>query len=176
MDSQQKIFLTPLGYLRLTEKLKSLEENIQSAGQQMGDLARGDSGDGYHDNLFLQLQQNYKQIEKKIVEVRKSVSNAVVIDTPAQFEFVAQGHEIDIRLYYPNNEDSLSVILVSPTESPLFSDFSEEHSMAISLESPIGNAIINSRVGDIREYKTPNGDTIKVLIKNIRLWNKGFSV
>ena len=139
-------YLTTEGAARLKAELKELtgpkrEElaaRLRSA-IQMGDLSENAD---YH-----KAKEDQGFLEGRIQELEYILSNAVIIEGNGNKDIVAIGSRITIQEEdYPEE----TYHLVGPTEA-------DPPQGKISHESPIGQALIDHKVGDTVEAETPGG-------------------
>ncbi len=128
-----------LRYLK-TEGRKKIAEDIEEA------RSKGDLSENAEYDAAKEAQGHH---EKKIAELEHALSNARVIDErniDASKVYVLSTTEI---LNKKTNKKN-TYTLVSPQEA----DFSKGR---ISVESPIGSALLGKKVGDVVEVKVPAG-------------------
>src|SRR5512143_4154105 len=149
----QSAYLTQEGIAKLKAELddlknvkrKELAKRLRAA-IQMGDLSENAD---YH-----KAKEDQAFLEGRIQEIEFLLRNAVIIEKNASSEVVALGNHITIQ---EEGSPPETFHLVGAKEA-------DPRNGRISNESPIGSAIVDHRVGDIVEVKTPNGSRkIKIL-------------
>lgn len=151
------IILTYHGLTELEDELQKLKtvrrkdvaEKIKEARAQ-GDLSENAEYDA--------AKEEQAEIETRIVEIEKILKNAQVIDEEeVSLDTINIGCKV--RLYDMEFEEEVDYAIVGSTEAdPL--------EFKISNESPVGSALIGSKVGDVVDVETPNG-VIKLKVLDI---------
>ena len=153
MTKKDEILLTAKGYAELEEELNELrttkrEENIQAIkeARSHGDLSENSEYDAARDEQA--------KIEARIQELEYKLEHATIIDASNK-DTVNVGCDVTILYVDDDEEDTYSI--VGSLEADPFEN-------KVSNESPIGAALIGSKVGDIIPVVGPNGTyDIKVL-------------
>ena len=151
--ANNEILLTAKGYAELEEELNELrttkrEENIQAIkeARSHGDLSENSEYDAARDEQA--------KIEARIQELEYKLENATIIDNKNSDE-VNVGSNVTILYVDDDEEDTYSI--VGSLEADPFEN-------KVSNESPIGAALIGSKVGDVISVEGPNGSyDVKVL-------------
>jgi transcription elongation factor GreA len=153
---QKEVFLTEEGLKKLEQELEFLETEkraevaarIQSAKEE-GDISENaEYEDAKHEQAF---------VEGRIMTVRGMIRNAVIIEDNGPSDEVRLGSRVSVQ------EDGLDEpevyhIVGSAEADPL--------NGRVSNESPIGQALMGQRVGDIVSYEAPAGE-IRLTILSI---------
>ena len=153
MANKDEILLTAKGFAELEEELNELrttkrEENIQAIkeARSHGDLSENSEYDAARDEQA--------KIEARIQELEYELEHATIIDASNK-DTVNVGCDVTILYVDDDEEDTYSI--VGSLEADPFEN-------KVSNESPIGAALIGSKVGDIIPVVGPNGTyDIKVL-------------
>jgi transcription elongation factor GreA len=150
-------YLSPEGYEKLTEELRNYIVNERPEISRQIAEAR-DKGDLSENAEYDAAKDAQAMLELKISKLENIIANARILDD----------QEIDnskayilsnVVIFNHNIGKEFSYLLVAPEEA--------DHKMGkISIQSPIGKAIIGRSVGDIVDVEVPAG-TIKIEIKNI---------
>lgn len=94
------------------------------------------------DNPFSELLDDKSFLEKRISEIKEILNNSQIIDTKAKHKVVEVGSKVKVGFESFEEE----YMIVSSIEAdPL--------NKRVSDESPVGKALLNSRVGDTVEVK-----------------------
>lgn len=145
MKKEDKILMTPEGYLALEEELNDLKENqrpqvilaIKEARAQ-GDLS---------ENAEYDTAKNEQgRIEARIKEIEYELEHSEIQE--GSKDVVSVGSKITIE--YIDNKEEEEYKMVGSLEADPFEN-------KISNESPIGHAIFGHQVGDILEVESPEG-------------------
>ena len=153
MANKEEILLTAKGFAELEEELNELrttkrEENIQAIkeARSHGDLSENSEYDAARDEQA--------KIEARIQELEYKLEHATIIDNKNSDE-VNVGSNVTILYVDDDEEDTYSI--VGSLEADPFEN-------KVSNESPIGSALIGSKVGDVLNVEGPNGSyQVKVL-------------
>lgn len=153
MANKDEILLTAKGFAELEEELNELrttkrEENIQAIkeARSHGDLSENSEYDAARDEQA--------KIEARIQELEYKLEHATIIDSKDK-DTVNVGCDVTILYVDDDEEDTYSI--VGSLEADPFEN-------KVSNESPIGAALIGSKVGDVIPVAGPNGTyDIKVL-------------
>ncbi|MFA5602524.1 MAG: transcription elongation factor GreA [Bacilli bacterium] len=97
------------------------------------------------------------QVEARITQLEHLLSNVVIIKNGSK-EKVAVGSTVEIEYIEDEGDSEIYKIVGSQEADP--------SNNKISNKSPIANAILNHKVGDIVKVESPNGE-YEVKIKNI---------
>lgn len=141
-----KNYLTEEALLKLREELKYLTESGRREAAEKIKQAIEDGG--YEDNAVYDLElEKQRLLEKKISELENVVSTAEVIKTNASN--TAYGH-VDLGavvVVEADGEQDEFRIVGSYEANPIKN--------LISNESPVGQALLGSKIGDVIEVTTP---------------------
>ncbi|MBQ1491724.1 MAG: transcription elongation factor GreA [Blautia sp.] len=148
MENTKKNILTYTGLKKLEDELEDLKmnkrkeiaEKIKEAREQ-GDLSENAEYDAAKDEQ--------RDIEARIEEIEKILKNAEVVDEeevdPDLINVGCKVMVLDIEY-----DEEVEFHIVGSTEADSLSG-------KISNESPLGTALIGSRVGDVIDVETANG-------------------
>lgn len=147
MNDKKPIYLTQKGYDELKVELDELINVKRPANiiaikeaRALGDLSENADYDSARDEQA--------QIEGRIQKIEKMLENAVIIEETSTDQ-VGIGSTVQIK--YMDEEDEIDEyqIVGSQEADPFMSK--------ISNESPIAQALLNKKVGDIVTVESPNG-------------------
>ncbi len=149
MKKENTVYLTQEGLEELQKELDNLiqvkrPENIQAIkeARALGDLSENADYDAARDEQA--------QIEGRIKTIEKMLENATVIKEVSK-DKVGIGTTVTIR-YMDDDEDELEEYkIVGSQEADPFES-------KISNESPIAQALMNHKVGDVVTVNSPNGN------------------
>ena len=140
---EKKIYLTQEGYDELKSELDHLinvkrPENIQAIkeARALGDLSENADYDA--------AKNDQAEIEGRIKKIEKMLENSEIIERAAG-DTVSLGSTVSIRYVDDDDETDEYKIVGSQEADPFMSK--------ISNESPIAQAIMNKKVGDIVKVK-----------------------
>ena len=153
MTNAKEVYLTSEGLEELKQELENLKlvkrpEVIQALkeARALGDLSENAEYDA--------ARHEQAVVESRITELEQMVENAVVIEN-IKTDCVGIGTKVKIE--YIEDEETEEYSIVGSKEADPFEN-------KISNESPIAQAILGLKVGDIANVASPNGQyQVKVL-------------
>lgn len=160
--AEKKNILTYAGLKQLEEELQDLKvvkrqevaQKIREAREQ-GDLSENAEYDAAKDEQ--------RDIELRIEELEKILKNAeVVVEDEVDLDKVSIGCRV--KVYDCEYEEELEFQLVGSTEANSLQG-------KISNESPVGQALIGSSVGDLVSVDMPNGMSTQYRVIEIQRVN-----
>lgn len=154
MSGKKEIKLTPNGFAEIETELAKLREEerpriiqaIKEAREQ-GDLSENADYDAARDEQA--------KVEARIQELEYMIEHAQIIDA-APKGVVGIGTTVTIN--YVDDEDEDIYKIVGSLEADPFEN-------KVSDESPIGKALVGSKVGDIVSVPSPNGSYEVKIVK-----------
>ncbi len=153
MAKKEEILLTAKGFAELEEELNDLRVNKRAENVLAIKEARS-HGDLSENSEYDAARDEQAKIEARIQELEYKLEHATIIDTTDKTS-VNVGCVVTIEYVEDKEKDTYSI--VGSLEADPFEN-------KISNESPIGAALIGSKVGDIINVEGPNGTyQVKVL-------------
>lgn len=151
----KKIVLTYEGMQKMEKELTELKTVKRQEVAQKIKEARA-QGDLSENAEYDAAKEEQGEIETRIAELEKLLRNAEIIDEDViNADVVQLGNRV--KLWDKEFEEELEYSVVGSTEADPLEG-------RISNESPVGEALIGARVGDVIEVQTPGGvSTFKVL-------------
>lgn len=143
-----EIFLTQKGYEQLQAELEHLKtvKRRDIAKQLEKARAQGDLSENAEYDAAKEAQAH---LEKRIAELSDKLSRSRIIeneDIPKDKIYVGA----QVKLRDEDTEEEMNYLLVSPPEA----DYAQNK---ISIESPIGKALMGHKIGDTIEIQVPAG-------------------
>jgi len=146
-------WLTQEAYDRLKAELDQLVNVERSAISKKIQAAR-EEGDLKENGGYHAAKEEQGIIEARIARLTYILANSVVGEAPESSDTVTQGMVITVELNGKKTEFLLgSAEMADNTDLTVYSP-----------DSPLGNAIIDTKVGETVEYQAPNGKTFSVKI------------
>jgi len=137
--------LTPAGKLELEKELTGLKSQRTDIAQKIADAR--DYGDLSENAEYDAARTEQGQLEARISEIEDILQNASIIEHTKSSK-VAVGVTVVLK---SNKGKTVSYAIVGSVEAdPLEGRISDE--------SPIGQALLNKKVGDTVTIKTPGGE------------------
>ncbi len=152
------IILTPEGYKKLEEELRTLKvegrteiaEKIKEA-RSYGDLSENAEYDAAKDAQAA--------MEQRITTIENMLKNAqIVSEDDVSTDVITIGSRV--KLFDEDFEEEVEYTIVGSTEA-------NPDDGRISDESPIGSAILGHKVDDVVDVVLPNGETIQFKVLEI---------
>lgn len=149
-------FVTKEGLKQLTDELSHLK-NVRRK-EVAKRLAEAISyGDLSENSEYEEAKNEQAFLEARIMELEEKVKHAKII-THKKGKVVELGSEVQIMRVKPREGEKEIYVIVGSTEAdPLNS--------RISNESPIGEALLDHKVGDEVEAMTPSGKVVYKILK-----------
>ena len=148
VTKQYSTFLTPSGLKNLKNKIQKLEKEIIPKLQKDLERARAD-GDYPENNPWILAQEELINAHYKLAQLKEALRTAKIIKPKGNK--VVLGSIVKIKL---NNKTIKTITLTSSIEA-------DPANNKISVDSPIGQAILGAKKGDTLTLK--NNTTIKIL-------------
>lgn len=155
----KEVVLTPQGLKKIEDELEMLKtvkrrevaEKIKQA-ISFGDLSENSEYD--------EAKNEQAQVEERINKLENMLRKAVVIDEKnIKTDVVNVGATVQVKdLEF---DETIEYTIVGSTEA-------DPYELKISNESPVGSALIGSKIGDIVEVQIPDGVTKYEVLKITR--------
>ena len=144
----KKVPMTPDGYKKLQDQLKHLKANVRPMIIRAIEEARshGDLSENAEDDMA---QEDQLQVSKQIELLEHKLSLAQVID-PKTLEHDKVAFGATVKLHDLDSDEVLTYQIVGVDEA-------DAANRKISVESPMGRAMIGKEVGDEVVVNTPKG-------------------
>ncbi|MBI2003317.1 MAG: transcription elongation factor GreA [Candidatus Wildermuthbacteria bacterium] len=146
-----KKYLTQDGFSKLTEELERLktEKRKEVAERLRRAIAFGDLSENFE---YSAAKDEQSMMEQRIAEIEDLLAVATIVESTHTGDTVQLGSSVTIA----TNDTELSFAVTdSESANPL--------EKKISVESPLGAALIGKKVGDRASVQTPNGEQIYVI-------------
>jgi transcription elongation factor GreA len=145
MNEATNVMLTPDGWQRLHDELRTLRERRRAA---QGEAAPWQES-AHPDDLAAQLHfGEIAYLDGRIADLHSLLGRATVIDRGVR-EVHSAGLGSKVTVRWPEGDEE-TYVLVSPVE------VAPQRGL-ISVESPVGRALLGRRRGERVEVVTPNG-------------------
>jgi transcription elongation factor GreA len=142
-EIDQEVLVTADGYERLVDAL----ERLRTLGRaQLAERFREARGDADPENpLLFELLEEQAQLEARIGLLETHVASARVVEPSADG---SAGIGSTVRVRYADGGEVAEYVLVGPVES-------DAASGRVSVEAPVGRALLGARTGDVVVVETP---------------------
>lgn len=147
-------FLTQEAYDRLSRELEHLIANRPAMAKEIND--RREEGDLRENGGYHAAREEQGKQEGRILQLQELLRNAKVGEAPVNDGVAGPGMLVRVRF---EGDDDVEQFLIGSREEAETAGV-EVYSSA----SPLGQALTGKREGEIAEYQTPNGKTMKVTL------------
>lgn len=150
------IALTVEGQQKLEEELKFLETTRR---RQVGERIKEakEFGDISENSEYDDAKNEQAWVESRIIEVNQILAHATIISAPKKNDKVALGSKVELS---DGDGDTTMYRIVGSAEA-------DPTNNKISNESPVGQAVIGRKKGDIVPVALPSGKTINYTVVSI---------
>ena len=143
-----KVYLTEEGFLEIEEELNHLKQvrrpeiiKALKDARALGDLSENADYDA--------AREEQAQVEGRILELEKIMEQAEIIEK-SRTDKVVLGTKVKIK-YIDEDEDEVEEYLIVGSKE------ADPSNNKISNESPLAQAIMNAKAGEVRSVNSPNG-------------------
>jgi transcription elongation GreA/GreB family factor len=151
-----KLFVSQEGYEEYCRELRRLKDNLTKNAREGSEAYTDAVGDGWHDNFaFEQTMRKEKQITNSIEKMIQEGKKLTIINRHNKKDYIDIGDSIKIKFIYSDNDTEIETYKLTGN---YFSNDQE-----ITLNSPLGEAIYNKKIGSFITYKVNNTE-IKIQI------------
>ncbi|MCA9905525.1 MAG: transcription elongation factor GreA [Anaerolineae bacterium] len=154
--SNQTEYLTPEGFRELENKLKYLREVRRSEVAERLRLAMEEGGDLSENAEYEDAKNEQAFVEGDILRLETILSSAQIIESSGKRDSVQVGARVTVQ--EQGTRDKEIYQLVGSAEA-------NPADGRISVESPMGKALLGSKVGDEVKVQAPAGDIVFVIKK-----------
>jgi len=152
MDAE---YMTQKGYDNLTTKKAELEKQLFEAGQDAGEAA-GPNCD-WHDNpAYDQAQERMRMLAGQIAIVTAHINNAIIIDETTLPEGIPAKVDIGCRVTLEIDWEEETYFIGGSADS-------DPKNGIISYKTPLAQAIIGGKVGEVKTIQSPSYFKAKIL-------------
>ncbi len=149
----KEVALTPEGQAKLEDELRHLEtvrrrevgERIKEA-KEFGDISENSEYDD--------AKNEQAWVESRIIEVTQILARATIIDAPKKNDKVTLGSKVGLK-------DSAGDVHTYRVVGSAEADPAEDK---ISNESPVGQAVLGHKKGDVVPVTTPSGKVLEYTV------------
>lgn len=156
MADNQTTWLTQESYDRLNDELAALKGNRPALAAEINE--RREEGDLKENGGYHAAREQQGQEEARIRQLQELLNNAKVGEAPKQSGVALPGSVV--KVYYGEDENETETFLIATREQGV----SDGKLEVYSPKSPLGEALIDAKVGDVRTYRIPNGNTVTVTL------------
>lgn len=143
-----KVYLTEEGFLEIEEELNHLKQvrrpeiiKALKDARALGDLSENADYDA--------AREEQAQVEGRILELEKIMEQAEIIEK-SRTDKVVLGTKVKIKYIDEDDDEVEEYLIVGSKEA-------DPSNNKISNESPLAQAIMNAKAGEVRSVNSPNG-------------------
>jgi len=148
--------ITKLGKQKLEEKIISLKAELLQTYEKRSEAA--EEGDLKENSAYIAYGEQSHVLNAQIIELIEDLKSSIVIEAPTQTETVVFGSKITVR--FENDQRVSTFVLVGKNDARIFPDW-------ISIDSPLGIATLNHKIGDKVEVNGQSVSILDITISNI---------
>ena len=156
MTDTQVTWLTEESFERLKAELDQLIANRPIIAAEIND--RREEGDLRENGGYHAAREEQGQQEARIRQLQELLNSAKVGEVPTQSGVALPGSVVTV--YYDNDKSDTETFLIGTREQAINDGKLEVYSP----QSPLGEALLNAKVGDTRSYTVPSGNTVAVTL------------
>jgi transcription elongation factor GreA len=143
----ERFILTPAGYQQLQRDLENLLDQSKEVAEQMADVH--DDTDFGEEATYHDVMANKERLDQRIAHLRRVLQHAELIGEEDPDPTRADPGEAVTVWDFVENEEVIFQLLSSEEVA--------RGLPGISIESPVGKALLGRRVGDVVEIDVPDG-------------------
>lgn len=143
-----RFVLTRQGYEDIKQELAALEEEQRERLNQMADINNDVGENGPEEAAFFEVQTMKEHVEERIGHLRLVLEHAEVVDEDPDPNRVDPGDRVTVWDLETLEERTFD--LIGSTEATYIRE-------GVSIESPVGQALLGRKVGEIVEVAVPDG-------------------
>ncbi|GAB3481090.1 GreA/GreB family elongation factor [Amycolatopsis cihanbeyliensis] len=141
--------LSPTARARLEEELAQLREQRNAAAPRLSEESVGDSADQAD---MLERAEAAAWMDRRINEIVDMLSGA-----SREEHAIPPGTTVTLR-FDDGDEDTLRIVAIAE-------DVDDDSASVLTLDSPLGRAIVDHQAGDTITYRTPQGEATAEIVE-----------
>ncbi len=155
--AEERFVLTPNGYEQLRQELEELEARRREESENLADVV-SDVDPSVEIGAYIDARTTQDQIDQRIVYIKRVLEQAEILGEDPDPARVDPGDRVWV--WDMNAQEELQFDLLGSAEVVV------KEGKGVSIESPVGRALLGRRVGDVVEVEVPDGKT-RYAIRNI---------
>jgi len=152
--TEEKIFLTPEGFNNIKKEYEEITKNRRPVVVERLALAR-QQGDLSENNEYASAREELAFIDGRIEELEEIINNSCVVESSKNRDCVTVGCKVVVDA----GKGEMDYCIVGEWEA-------DPVKRKVSHQSPLGQALINKKVGEEVEFNAPAG---KIVYKILRI-------
>lgn len=161
MSEIKSTWLTQEAYNRLASEFDERQGAVRSDITKKIETAR-EEGDLKENGGYHAAREEQGKNEARIRQLKQIIENAEIGTPPSDTSKIAIGHVV-------------TVVFADEAEETFWLASREESQHAkmdvYSPESPLGNAVLGKKAGDKTGFELPNGKTVEIEIKEVKIYS-----
>ena len=160
------ILLSEEGKKQFYDKLEQIKEKTTKNGNELSKSFNDYVGDGWHDNpLYEEAMRKNRMIDEELKKMLNEEKQIKLIDEDYGDKFVNINDTIKIEFIYSDDESEAEIIKLTGKYIPN----TELEIVEITLNSPIGKAILGKKIGKECFYTVDNNKVKLRIIEKVNL-------
>lgn len=155
--AERRIQLTRRGYEKLQRELNILTSEENSKVAEM--LAEAREDDQGEEAVFFDAMVSKERLDERVSHLQNVLARAEIIDADADINIVTPGNRVIV--YDSGEKEEFALDLLDTEEIA-------HGRRGVSLDSPVGKALLGKRVGDRVKVEVPDG-TVTYRIRGIEM-------
>ena len=145
MAAERVVQLTPEGVIRLEAELAELRERRKDLFDTV--QAANSNNEASDSGEYEELRDDLVYAESRVRELEQLLANAEVVERGSKDGIAGIGSHLTLKI----DGDTEEWVLVSSEEASI-------HDGDVSVDSPVGQALVGSKAGDTITVTTPGGE------------------
>lgn len=144
--AERKILLTRKGFEKLQRELNILtSEGSMQVAEMLADAREDDQGE---EAVFFDAMVSKERLDERIAHLQTVLARAEVIDADADPDTITPGNRVTV--YDTSEKEEFAMDLLDSEEITI-------GRRGVSLDSPVGQALLGKHVGDKVKVEVPDG-------------------
>lgn len=144
--AERRILLTRQGYEKLQRELNVLtEEENTKVAEMLADAREDDQGE---EAVFFDAMISKERLDERVAHLQNVLARAEIIDADEDPETITPGNRVTV--YDTEEKEEFTMDLLDTEEIT-------RGRRGVSLDSPVGQALLGKHVGDKVKVEVPNG-------------------
>lgn len=155
--AERKILLTRKGFEKLQRELNILtSEGSMQVAEMLADAREDDQGE---EAVFFDAMVSKERLDERIAHLQTVLARAEVIDADADPDTITPGNRVTV--YDTSEKEEFAMDLLDSEEITI-------GRRGVSLDSPVGQALLGKHVGDKVKVEVPDG-VVTYKVRNIEM-------
>lgn len=165
MKKEEKIYLDKEGYEKFLKDIEDVRKQLTNNGKNKSEAYESAVGDGWHDNFaFEDAKREEFRLMGTLRDMLEKLNRIVIIDKAEKIEddTIDIGNIVTIEMCFNDEEpEEMEFKLVASESTNKDTKITE-----ISINSPLGQAVYQNKVGHSGAYKVGDNKTSFTILNN----------